>query len=50
MRTMLRKRLQTGALDPYELDTLLKIENSLKTRDQPQTPAIMQAPPTAGVM
>lgn len=32
-RAILRKRLQQGALDPYEVDLLLKIENSLRMRD-----------------
>ncbi len=35
MRALLRKRLQQGALDPYEVDLLLKIENGLKQRDNP---------------
>jgi hypothetical protein len=33
MRAFLRKKLQQGALDPYELDTLIRMENGLKTRD-----------------
>jgi hypothetical protein len=48
MRAMLRKRLQTGALDPYEIDMLLKIENGLKTRDNPAPGGVLGA--SAGVM
>ncbi len=41
MRALLRKRLQQGALDPYEIDMLLKIENSLKTRDNPSPGGVL---------
>lgn len=48
MRALLRKRLQQGALDPYEVDMLLKIENSLKTRDNPGGGGVLNG--SAGVM
>lgn len=41
MRALLRKRLQQGALDPYEVDMLLKIENGLKTRDNPSPGGVL---------
>jgi hypothetical protein len=34
MQPMLRKRLQQGVLDPFEVDQLLGMEGKLKTRDQ----------------
>lgn len=48
MRALLRKRLQQGALDPYEVDMLLKIESGLKNRDNPQSGGVLNGP--AGVM
>lgn len=41
MRALLRKRLQHGALDPYEVDMMLKMENSLKTRERPKSTGVM---------
>ena len=41
MRSLLRKRLQTGAFDPYEIEMLLKIENSLKLRDNPVSGGVL---------
>jgi hypothetical protein len=33
MRSLLRRRLQQGASDPYEVEQLIKIENGLRQRD-----------------
>ncbi len=35
MKAMLRKRLQQGALDPYEADLLTKMENNMKRNQEP---------------
>jgi hypothetical protein len=37
VRTLLRKRLQQGAWDPYEMDSVLKMEGNLHKMDQPPT-------------
>ena len=44
MRSLLRRRLQQGAFDPFEADMLLKIENSLKTRDNPVGEGVLRGP------
>ena len=35
IRALLRKRLQQGSLDPYEIEALLRVETGLKRRDTP---------------
>jgi hypothetical protein len=52
MRSLLRTRLQTGSMAPFEIETLLKIENALKERDKPSAPAVsvLAPPPVAGVL
>lgn len=43
IRALLRKRLQQGASDPYEIESLLKIENGLRSRDGMGSPqGVMQ--------
>lgn len=42
MRAMLRKRMQQGAFDPFDLDMALKMENNLKRRDSGPMMGVMQ--------
>ncbi len=48
MRALLRKRLQQGALDPFEVDMLLKIENGLRARDGASSGGVLNG--SSGVM
>lgn len=40
LRSLMRKHVQQGSMDPYEIDTLLKIEKGLKMRDSANTSGI----------
>ncbi len=43
MRALLRKQLSAGALDPYDMDSLVKMEGGLKTRDtRPKDMGVLQ--------
>lgn len=43
LQMMLRKRLQQGALDPFEIDQLLSVENKLRQRSQPANSLTLNA-------
>lgn len=38
VRGFLRKRLQQGAFDPFDMDMMLKMENNLRRREAPERP------------
>lgn len=38
VRGFLRKRLQQGAFDPFDMDLMLKMENNLRKREAPEKP------------
>jgi hypothetical protein len=52
VREILRKRLEGGknAIDPYDVDLLLNIENKIKQRDDPSYGKIKTAEEEKGVL